>query len=48
MLNGGEIYARKRLKMPMIRQQVNFNIWEILKDAVGKDLSRFSMPGKFI
>ena len=43
-----EIYSRKRVKMPMIRQQVTFNIWEILRDAVGKDLSRFSMPGNLV
>ncbi len=40
-----EVYLKKRTKIP-IRANVKFNIWEILRDAVGKDLSKFSMPGK--
>jgi len=41
-----EIYSKKRTKLPFLRKEVKFNVWEILRDAVGKDLSRFSMPGK--
>jgi hypothetical protein len=44
--NYSECYSKKRTKMPFVRKQVSFNVWEILRDAVGQDLSKFSMPGK--
>lgn len=43
-----EVYAKieKRNRLPKERVPMNLNIWGILKDAVGKDLSKFCVPGK--
>jgi hypothetical protein len=42
------VYDYKRFKLPVPRKKVSLNIWSILKDAVGKDLSKFTVPGKNI
>ncbi len=44
-LHYSEIYNKKRTKLPLNRKEIKFNVWDILRDAVGKDLSRISMPG---
>lgn len=43
-----DIYVKKRTTLPVTRKKVEFNIWTILKDAIGKDLNRFTMPGNNI
>jgi hypothetical protein len=40
------VYANKRTELPVKRKNLNINVWSILKDAVGKDLSKFCVPGK--
>lgn len=40
-----ENYVTKRTKFSYDRKVIKFNIWTILKDAIGKDLNRFTMPG---
>jgi hypothetical protein len=42
------IYESKRLQLPVLKKQMNLNVWSILKDAVGKDLSKFCVPGIYI
>ena len=37
----------KRTTLPSLKPQVSFNIFKILKDAIGKDLSRFWVPVYF-
>ncbi len=39
------LYKQFRKPLPTKRKITKFNIWEILKDAVGKDLNKFTMPG---
>jgi hypothetical protein len=39
------IYKNKRTKLPVLKKHMNLNVWSILKDAVGKDLSKFCVPG---
>lgn len=43
-----EIYDKmdKRNRLPKKRIDLNLNVWSILKDAVGKDLNKFCVPGK--
>ena len=38
----------KRTKLPKERIDLNLNVWSILKDAVGKDLNKFCVPGNFL
>ena len=38
-------YMNKRLELPSLKKTFNFNVWGVLKDAVGKDLSKFCVPG---
>jgi len=40
-------YENIRNNLPVPRVIMKLNIWAILKEAVGKDLSKFSMPGNF-
>jgi hypothetical protein len=40
------LYVEKRRFLPKIKKEQNLNVWSILKDAVGKDLSKFCVPGK--
>lgn len=40
-------YNKKRTALSVPRVKVNFSIWSILKDAVGKDLTKFSVPVYF-
>jgi hypothetical protein len=40
------MYEERRKNMPFQRKQVSVNVWGILRDAIGKDLSKFAMPGK--
>lgn len=35
----------KRKMLPVKRKKLNINVWSILKDALGKDLSKFCVPG---
>lgn len=44
-----EIYANtpKRTRLPNEKIDLNLNIWGLLKDAVGKDLNKFCVPGKY-
>ena len=37
---------RNRLTKP--RLEVKFNVWSVLRDALGKDLNKFCVPGKKI
>lgn len=37
-------YSQKRTRLEHKRVEVNINLWTILKDAVGKDLNKFSVP----
>jgi len=39
-----EYYVNKRTKFPCNRTMIKFNLWTIVKDAIGKDLNRFTMP----
>lgn len=43
-----EIYDKtdKRTRLPNKRIDLNLNVWSILKDAIGKDLNKFCVPGK--
>jgi len=38
-------YVNKRKELPTIKKTFTFNVWNVLKDAVGKDLSKFCVPG---
>ena len=38
-------YMNKRTHLPMLKSKNGFRIWDILKNAIGKDLSKFSVPG---
>lgn len=38
------LYDKKRHALPFKRTKYEFNIWKILKDAIGKDLNRFCVP----
>jgi len=40
------LYVQKRCSLPTKKKELNLNVWSILKDAVGKDLSKFCVPGK--
>jgi hypothetical protein len=40
------MYEDRRKNMPFQRKQVSVNVWGILRDAIGKDLSKFAMPGR--
>jgi hypothetical protein len=42
------VYDNKRVQLPFPKKQMNLNVWSILKDAVGKDLSKFCVPGNLI
>ncbi len=42
------MYNEKRKELPTKRLKLNLNVWKILKDAIGKDLSKFCVPGKLI
>ena len=42
------IYNNKRSKLPVLKKSMSLNVWSILKDAVGKDLSKFCVPGIFL
>ncbi len=36
----------KRLQLPYLKDpNQKLNIWSLLKDMIGKDLSRFAVPG---
>jgi hypothetical protein len=39
------VYREKRYEFPISKKPFPFNMWQILKDAVGKDLSKFCVPG---
>jgi hypothetical protein len=39
------MYTNKRTEPLAKRQKINLNVWSILKDALGKDLSKFCVPG---
>lgn len=39
-------YDSKRDRLPVKRVIKKLNVWSILKDAVGKDLNKFCVPGK--
>ena len=39
-INDYQNYVNKRTKLPVIRKDVSVNVWAILKDAIGKDLSK--------
>jgi hypothetical protein len=39
------IYVEKRKFLPALKKELKINVWSILKDAVGKDLSKFCVPG---
>lgn len=43
-----EVYDKmpKRDRLPNKRIELNINVWGILKDAIGKDLNKFCVPGK--
>ena len=41
-------YINKRKELPTIKKTFNFNVWNVLKDAVGKDLSKFCVPGNLL
>lgn len=43
-----EVYDKtvKRTRLPNKRIDLNLNVWSILKDAIGKDLNKFCVPGK--
>lgn len=45
-----EIYSNtpRRNRLPKEKVDLNLNIWGLLKDAVGKDLNKFCVPGKYI
>jgi hypothetical protein len=40
------LYLEKRKSLPVKKKELKLNVWNILKDAVGKDLSKFCVPGK--
>ncbi len=42
------MYEERRKNLPLERKQVSVNVWGILRDAIGKDLSKFAMPGNLI
>ena len=42
------LYEVKRNKLPLKRQNVTFNVWNFLKGVLGKDLTRVTVPGKYI
>ncbi len=39
------IYNKKRHELPAKKEKLNLNVWSVLKDALGKDLSKFCVPG---
>lgn len=39
------LYIEMRKCLPAKKKELNINVWSILKDAVGKDLSKFCVPG---
>ncbi len=41
-------YDNIRTQLPVPRKKVKFSIWEVLKELVGKDFSKFAVPGKYI
>lgn len=41
------MYNEKRDELPVKKKPLNLNVWSILKDAIGKDLNRFCVPGNF-
>ena len=38
-------YNNIRKELPHPRVVTKFSMWDIIKDAVGKDINRFTMPG---
>jgi hypothetical protein len=38
-------YNNKRKELPAKKEKLNLKVWSILKDALGKDLSKFCVPG---
>ena len=41
------LYDYKRNLLPFPKKKIDLNVWSILKDAVGKDLSKFCVPGRY-
>ncbi len=41
------LYEETRQNLPVKREKVTVNVWGILRDAIGKDLSKFAMPGNY-
>lgn len=39
------LFSEKRKSLPVLKKDLKLNVWSILKDAVGKDLSKFCVPG---
>ncbi len=39
------LYDNRRKELPVKRLKLNLNVWKILKNAIGKDLSKFCVPG---
>ena len=38
-----------REKLPVFKSpDEKVNVWAVIKDCIGKDLTKFSVPGKFI
>uniref|UniRef100_A0A0G4HPK5 PH domain-containing protein n=1 Tax=Chromera velia CCMP2878 TaxID=1169474 RepID=A0A0G4HPK5_9ALVE len=46
MVSSGRGYKR-RTKLPFTRTEFKLSVWSVLKDSIGKDLSRISMPVYF-
>jgi len=42
------LYDEIRKCLPQKKKDLNINVWSIIKDAVGKDLSKFCVPGNII
>jgi len=34
----------ERVQLPAFRPESNFSLWKILRDSIGKDLSKFAVP----
>jgi len=42
-----DYYPRDRPGLPALKQMTNISVWKILKDMIGKDMTKFCVPVYF-
>jgi len=42
-----DYYPPTRLGLPSLKQMTNISVWKVLKDMIGKDMTKFCVPVYF-